>query len=132
MAAASVAERAAEILLTDKGSLAHAITTALYAEMPGLTEKYGEKGRTRCLEDMRHHLEHLAPAVALAEPALFVRYVTWLRDLLGARGVPTTEVRRSLELTRTLVGERMPADAAELVAYALSAGPRALDEPTHA
>lgn len=99
MAPAGVAEAASGTLLRDKEQLARAITDALYADMPELLARHGHRGRVKCLEDMHYNLEHLAPAVALGDPTLFVRYVEWLRDMLGARGVGVDEVRRSLELT---------------------------------
>lgn len=107
MASAGIAAIAADALLQRKEELARAITDALYAAMPELLQRHGERGRVKCLEDMRYNLEHLAPAVALEDDSLFVRYVTWLCDMLGARGVGTDEVRRSLELTRDVVQSRM-------------------------
>ncbi|HEV2130044.1 MAG TPA: hypothetical protein VGR27_03020 [Longimicrobiaceae bacterium] len=132
MAAGHVEEAGSEALLARKEELARAITEALYAEMPDLMEKYGESGRAKCLQDMRYNLEHLAPAVALGEPALFARYVAWLRDMLGARGIPADEVRRSLELTQDFVRVRLAAEQAELVAAAVAAGLNALAEERHA
>lgn len=116
------------MLLARKEELAGAITEALYAEMPDLMEKYGESGRAKCLQDMRYNLEHLAPAVALGEPALFARYVAWLRDMLRARGIPTGEVRRSLELTQDIVRDRLAPEQAARVAESLTAGLNALAE----
>lgn len=126
MAGLSAADAAAEALLERKEELARAITAALYRERPALLEKYGEAGRAKCLQDMRYNLEHLAPAVALGDPALFSRYVTWLRGMLGARGIPADEVRRSLELTRAELAARLPAEQATHADAALAAGLAAL------
>jgi|SRR5690606_9000538 len=126
MAAKPLTEAASEALLASKEELARSITTELYQEMPELLEKYGERGRVRCHEDMLYNLEHLAPAVALDEPVLFARYVEWLRDMLAARGIPAGEVRRSLEITRDRVRTRFPADQAKLIAAVLEAGLNAL------
>ena len=112
MAPTDVAADAAASLLQRREELARAITDALYADMPELLPRHGERGRIKCLEDMRYNLEHLAPAVALSDDALFVRYVTWLRDMLGARGVGVDEVRRSLELTHEVLQARMSAHEA--------------------
>jgi hypothetical protein len=126
MAATSIAEAASVALLARKEELARAITDTLYAEMPGLLGKYGESGRRKCLQDVLYNLEHLAPAVALGEPALFARYVSWLRDLLSARGIPASEVRRSLELTREVARTRLTLEQAEAVAAIVTAGLNAL------
>jgi hypothetical protein len=117
-----VGERAAAALLARREELAGAITAALYGERPGLLERYGERGRRKCLEDMRYNLEHLAPAVALGDPSLFARYVVWLRELLQAHGVPARDVRRSLELTGDVVRARLEAEEAAAVERAVGAG----------
>lgn len=111
MAGSGVGERASEWLLDRKEELAGAVASALYVERPQLLERYGESGRQKCLQDMRYNLEHLAPAVALTEPRLFARYVVWLRDMLGARGVPSDEIRLALKLTERAVRDRI--DGAE-------------------
>ena len=108
--AREVGASAADALLARKAELAAAITDALYAAMPELQEKHGDRGRAKCLQDMRYNLEHLAPAVALDDPSLFAGYAVWLRDLLASRGVAAAEVGRSLELTREIARARMPAE----------------------
>ena len=118
---------AADALLDYKGIIARAITDTMYREKPELLERYGEVGRTRCLEDMHYNLEHIAPAVALNEPVLFERYVIWLRDMLAARNVPVDDVRRSLELTNDVVREHLP-DHADAIAGIVNAGLAALDK----
>lgn len=128
MAGSGVGDSASATLLERKDELARAVTRALYAERPDLLERYGERGRRKCLQDMRYNLEHLAPAVALGEPALFARYVVWLRDMLAARGVPAVEIGRSLELTGRLVQEELAGDEAGVVQGILEAGLAALDQ----
>ena len=99
-------ERAAERLLREKESLAVEITAALYDRMPHLLDKYGDRGRGKCLEDMRYNIEHLAPAVHLGVPEMFVAYVRWLDELLRARNVSTDELAAALELTGETVRRR--------------------------
>lgn len=113
---------AAERLLAEKETLARAVTAALYRAMPHLLEKYGERGREKCLQDMRYNLEHLAPAVDLAHPGMFADYVRWLDGLLRARDVATNEVIRTLELMETEIRGRFPADEAAAVLPSLHAG----------
>ena len=97
MASVSAGTAAAERLLAEKATLAAEITAALYAEMPELLARHGEYGRRKCLEDMQYNLEHLAPAVDLADPALFAGYVRWLDGLLRARNVGTAEGSEDVE-----------------------------------
>lgn len=129
MAAEPIGAAASDALLARREDLARAITEALYAEMPELTAKYGDRGRAKCLEDMRYNLEHLAPAVALGEPTLFAGYIVWLRDMLDARGIAMDEVRRSLELTEAVVRTSLSREEAALVTETIAAGLAALAPP---
>ena len=114
--------RAAAELLARKASLAQTATDALYADMPELTDRYGAVGRERCLEDIRYTIDHLIPAVDLAQPSMFATYVGWLDDLLRARNVSTGEVIRSLELIEQAVRNALAPDEANVVASCIRAG----------
>ncbi|HZG44272.1 MAG TPA: hypothetical protein VEY93_15085 [Longimicrobium sp.] len=119
-------ERAAMIMLDRLGEIARAVTDAMYRENPGLLARYGERGRAKCLQDMRYNLEHLAPAVELDDPPCFVRYVAWCDDLLRSRGVPTRDLARSLELMEGELRARLAQDEADAAAVSLRAGLAAL------
>ena len=118
----TVEGRAAAELLARKTSLAQMATDALYADMPELMTRYGAVGRERCLEDIRYTIDHLIPAVDLAQPSMFTAYVGWLDDLLRARNVSTREVIRSLELIEQAVRDELAPDEANVVAACLRAG----------
>ncbi len=113
--------RAAERLLEMRETLALAITEAIYARMPELMERHGEYGRQKCLQDMRYNVEHLAPAVDLGEPGMFVGYVQWLDGLLRARNVSTAEVVLSLELMEGQVRERFSAEEVDAIVPSIQA-----------
>lgn len=123
----TVRDRAAARLEQEQGELARAITAALYAELPELEGKYGERGRVRCLEDMNFNLEHLRPAVQLARPEMFVAYVQWLDGLLRSRGIDTREVVRSLVLTERVVRERFTREEADSIAPCIAAALQVLE-----
>jgi hypothetical protein len=126
MAALTAGARAAESLETHREELARATTDALYAAMPALLEKYGEYGRAKCLQDMRHNFDHLAPAAALEDPELFAGYVRWLESLLAARRIPAGEIHRTLELMEEQTRLRLPTDETSVVAACVQAGIDAL------
>lgn len=126
MAAVSTGALAAAALLEQKETIARSVTGLLYAEMPWLVDKYGERGRLKCLQDMRYNLEHLAPAVELEDPAMFARYAAWCDGVLRSRGVPTGELARSFQLMASDVASRLPRDEAAAVADCLQAGVEAL------
>lgn len=122
MAGLSAGARAAAALMEQKEAIARSVTGLLYAEMPWLVDKYGERGRLKCLQDMRYNLEYLVPAVELDDPELFVRYARWVDSLLRSRGVPTGELVRSFQLMASDVAARLPRDEAQAVAACLEAG----------
>jgi Phycobilisome protein len=126
MAGLTLGGRAAAALLEQKEVIARSVTGLLYAEMPWLVDKYGERGRLKCLQDMRYNLEYLAPAVELEDAELFVRYARWVDGVLSARGIPTGELARSFELMANDVRARLRADEAALVSACLEAGVIAL------
>lgn len=126
MAGVSTGALAAAALLEQQESIARAVTGLLYAEMPWLAEKYGERGRRKCLQDVRYNVQYLAPAVELEDPATFVRYAVWCAGVLRARGVAADELARSFELLESDVGARLAAEQARGVAACLRAGVAAL------
>jgi MerR family transcriptional regulator, light-induced transcriptional regulator len=107
--AGAVGSVVADEILARKEEFARDITAALYSRVPDLSDRHGERGRSKCLQDMRYNLEHLAPAVALDDDSLFVGYAIWLQDMLAARGVGGDEVRLALELTAATLVNRLPA-----------------------
>ena len=129
MAELSAHGRAAAALLEQKETVARSVTGLLYAEMPWLHDRYGERGRIKCLQDMRYNLEHLIPAVELQAPEMFARYAAWAEGLLRARGVDTAELLRSMELMESDVRARMGAEEAAAVGECLRAGIGALRAP---
>ena len=114
--------RAARLLLVDREALAREVTDALYAESPDLLARYGERGREKCLQDMRYNIEHLTPAVELGDASMFAGYVEWLDALLRARNVPTRDVVRCLELLGDRCAIRYPRADAETIGTILRAG----------
>jgi hypothetical protein len=128
MAGVTAGARAAAALLEQKEAIARSTTGLLYAEMPWLVDKYGERGRLKCLQDMRYNVDYLAPAVEFEAPELFVRYARWVDGVLRARGVPTGELARSFELMASDVVARLRPDDARAVSACLEAGVMALRE----
>lgn len=122
MGGMATGRRAAEQLMHDKDALARAVTARLYAEKPSLLEKHGERGREKCLQDMFYNIEHLVPAVDLEDAPMFSKYVQWLVDMLGSRGVASDDVTRCLELLTEEASARLGDAEGRLVADVLAAG----------
>lgn len=85
----------------------------MYAADPGLDQRFGAAGRTRCEADLHHHLDYLQAALDADDPGVFARYVAWLAGVLDARGVPRHHLVTSIALLdRYLTAALPPAEAA--------------------
>jgi hypothetical protein len=73
---------------------------------PDLLERYGERGREYTRHDFAYLFAWAVDAVALQEPAAFMRNVLWLRDLLAARDFPGAWYLASVRLARDVAVER--------------------------
>ena len=111
-----------EMLLARKDELASIVTDALYAAHPEFLDRYGAVGRERCLEDMRHTLEHLAPSVALGEPQLFAGYVAWLVELLRPRGITSEHVGDTMRVLEQVLSSELNSKHIAAVKPSVAAG----------
>jgi hypothetical protein len=65
------------------------VTKRIYEKDPTLTERYGEKGRAKCVEDNHHHFQHLETAHELDNVVFFTDYALWLNGILQKFGMST-------------------------------------------
>jgi len=111
----------------DADEISRAAVERLYTLRPQLVEFYGPKGKARCVEDMAHHVRHLAIALWAGEPELFADYAAWATRVMTAYGVETTHIRASLEALNEIVRTRLDeldADAAgACIGAAIALGP---------
>jgi hypothetical protein len=56
-------EHLTQIRDTQRNSLANAIVEQHYTQQAELAERYGEKGRIKCLADTHYHLTYLNPKI---------------------------------------------------------------------
>jgi hypothetical protein len=113
---------AAAEMLRHTDSLARSVTDALYDERPELYTTYGPAGRDRCLQDMRHNIEHLAAAVDLGVSGMFRDYAIWLEGLLSARNVASDDLLRSFELMESSVKRMFTEAESQSILPVLRAG----------
>lgn len=65
------------------------VTEKIYEKDPSLVERYGDKGRAKCIEDNHHHFKHLETAYELDNSAFFIDYAVWLNGILQKFGMST-------------------------------------------
>jgi methanogenic corrinoid protein MtbC1 len=78
-----------------KDSGANAVSDELFLKHPEWLERYGERGRQRCKEDIRFHIQFLAGAIEAGSPEAFADYARWTSRLLGARGMTSDSLREA-------------------------------------
>ena len=69
----------ADAIHSRRRALSEAVVERQYALRPELRDRYGERGRDKCVEDTEFHLAHLSGALLASSPALFADYIGWAR-----------------------------------------------------
>ncbi|MFC0190428.1 hypothetical protein ACFFJY_19235 [Fictibacillus aquaticus] len=67
--------------------LAISVTEVMYENDPTLMDRYGDKGRRKCIEDNEHHFKHLQTAYELQNGQFFTEYALWLNGILSKYGM---------------------------------------------
>ncbi|WP_078411962.1 hypothetical protein [Priestia abyssalis] len=65
------------------------VTEKIYEKDPTLVNRYGDKGRAKCIEDNHHHFKHLETAYELRNGQFFIDYALWLNGILQKFGMST-------------------------------------------
>lgn len=98
-----------------------AVTERFYATQGALYERFGERGREACSEDLAFHLEFLRPVLEFGLLQPMVDYLHWLSGVLSSRAVPTEHLTQSLDWLAEFFDERMQANHGAIVVAALLA-----------
>jgi methanogenic corrinoid protein MtbC1 len=123
-APASVAARvaAAESLRRAQPSLAARAADLFLERHPDLRSRYGEAGRTHCVQDAAFHLSFLAGAVETGAPEAFAGYGRWTGRMLAARGIAPGSVAAYFELLGELAAEGLADDERAVLRMVVTAG----------
>lgn len=126
----AAAEVVADTLRRDIDVLAHTTSTRHLDRFPAMRERYGTLADTRCTEDTRHHLEHLAAAV-ITDRALFTAYVQWAVDMFVGLGIDADDLRDHLRVMADVIDEHVGdgSSAATIARDAADAAAAASAEP---
>jgi MerR family transcriptional regulator, light-induced transcriptional regulator len=98
-----------DFIVEREDDLARKIVDRQGTLQPALEERYGKKGRTKCLHDAHYHLQFLSEAVGAAEPALFADYVMWAKVMLASRKIPVEDLVANLEIMQHVLHAELPA-----------------------
>jgi methanogenic corrinoid protein MtbC1 len=98
-----------------------AVTDRFYATHAGIFERFGERGRRACREDIEYQLDFLRPALEFGVLAPYVEYQRWFAEVLAARQIPTAHIAESLEWLGEFFLDQMPGSEGEIISAALRA-----------
>jgi MerR family transcriptional regulator, light-induced transcriptional regulator len=84
-----------------------------WLRQPGVAERYGEKGRQRCVEDMLYTLVYLEAATKIGSMELFRNYITWLRSIFICFNIDVDDLIGTLQNLQEIFVERGDAVQAE-------------------
>lgn len=97
-----------QMIVGHRDELAEKIVDRHYLLRPELASRYGEAGRTKCVTDVRRHLDALAQAIAVGRSALFLDHVAWAKIVLSSRRIPVQDLAENLDACRITLGEYLP------------------------
>ena len=121
---------AAEVIEKNLQAVALAAVDRHYRKEPGL-ERYGARGRARCLEDAEYHLEFLIASLDAGSIAQFVDYCGWAKILLHSRGIAVSHFSDNLKHLQSVLRRKLSKQNFAVVSEYLQAGLDALpDLPT--
>ncbi|HJU68023.1 MAG TPA: cobalamin-dependent protein [Gemmatimonadaceae bacterium] len=89
--------------------IATLVTERQFAADRTLEARFGERGRQKCTEDARRHLEYLSSAASAESDTLFADYVAWAKILLARLGLSDDDLAKNLVLMRDAVRETLGA-----------------------
>jgi signal transduction histidine kinase/ActR/RegA family two-component response regulator len=111
-------------------ALSEAVVGRQYVLRPELQDRYGDRGREKCIEDTEFHLAHLSATLLASSPALFADYLGWAAAVMFAAGIRPEDVRENLACLRDILGEQLPEGMARIATgYVESALERLPERP---
>lgn len=98
-----------------------AVTERFYATHGTAYQQWGPRGREACREDIGFHIEFLRPVLEFGLVDPMVSYLSWLQEVLEARGIPTGHLVQSLQWLGDFYADRLPPGDAVAVRQAIDA-----------
>jgi hypothetical protein len=93
------------------------VTEKIYENDPLLMDRYGDKGRAKCIEDNHHHFKHLETAYELDNEEFFMDYALWLDGILTKFGMSTELLMDNFSLIIDVLNEQDVKDTPRIEAY---------------
>ncbi len=105
-------ERTAVTILAQRKLLAEMVVAEMYRN-PFWQARYGDRGKSRALEDAGLNLDNLAAVLRLGIVAELGYHYRWLRGVLVVRGMCSRHVQEAIEAMCLALTTALPADQAD-------------------
>ena len=105
-----MSHRGADLINAQMEAVVQGVIQGIITNDPGALTRYSPAGWSKCRQDIRYHLEHLAAALACGQSRLFADYMAWAGHLFAALHLPEDNVLQSLELIDTNLQEMLADD----------------------
>jgi hypothetical protein len=115
-------------LVEKSNELANHITRLHFEHNPGLLERYGEAGKTRCFEDAVFHLNFLAEALTMNLPDMYANYILWAASMLKSRNIPESDLDDNLDYVQQAIYEILGSEYAAVTNDFIAAAKEKLNE----
>jgi signal transduction histidine kinase len=114
---------------SQRHELSSAVVERQYALRPELRDRYGERGREKCVHDTEFHLAHLSAAILASSPALFADYIGWVGSVMASAGVLMEDVRENIACLQEVFDKHLPKEMASVTAIYVESALEQLAEP---
>lgn len=118
--------QAAASIRKQQQQYAEIIVRRQYALQSRIWEPYGTPGMEKSLRDMGYHLTYLIESLAAGDPILFTEYLAWVKVLFAGLKFGDEVLTTTLEITREVLSENLPADQASIAVHFIDQGLRSL------
>lgn len=105
-----------------KHELARRVTELHFRENPELEERYGDKGRQKCHDDVIYHLNYLVEAIGVGNINLFTNYLEWADIMLRERGIPVSDLITNIAKLQEAAQEILPAEISSVTERYINSG----------
>lgn len=114
-------------LLDKKQDLAQYVTDLHFKRHPELEEKYGEKGREKCYEDVVYHLDYLAESIRVDSKSLFTNYLDWTRTMLRERNIPENDLVDNMVFLKEAIQQNLSDEESQIFTSFIDSGLHSLE-----
>jgi methanogenic corrinoid protein MtbC1 len=108
-------------ILKERREIIAVRVTDLYFEAHPKLELNWKDGRKKCTEDTRLHIDHLAEALHLGQPALFTEYAVWIAELLARLRIPGEALSSNLAILGHIASSQLHGAGSAMASHYLDA-----------